>query len=71
MDFDNATPAVQKALTKATTEGIEDLEQIEDLVRQGSVHLGPPQAPPKPVDHSRDCRRLILIYGDHENSVAT
>ena len=34
MDFDNATPAVQKALTKATTEGIEDLEQIEDLVRQ-------------------------------------
>ena len=36
MDFDNATPAIQKALTKATTEGIEDLEQIEDLVRQAA-----------------------------------
>jgi len=36
MDFDNATPAIQKALTKATKEGIEDLEQIEDLVRQAA-----------------------------------
>ncbi|HET7660869.1 MAG TPA: ribonuclease J [Oryzihumus sp.] len=34
MDFDDVTPAVQKALTKATREGIEDLEQVEELVRQ-------------------------------------
>ncbi len=34
MDFSVATPAVQKALTKATRDGIEDLAQIEDLVRR-------------------------------------
>ena len=33
MDFSAATPAIQKALTKAPRDGIEDLEQIEDLVR--------------------------------------
>lgn len=34
MDFADVTPAIQKALTKATQEGIEDLEQVEELVRQ-------------------------------------
>ena len=34
MDFSAATPAIQKALTKATRDGIEDLAQIEDLVRR-------------------------------------
>jgi ribonuclease J len=34
MAFDNATPGIQQALTKATKEGIDDLEQVEDLVRQ-------------------------------------
>ena len=29
-----ATPAIQKALTTATKENIEDIEQIEELVRQ-------------------------------------
>jgi len=33
MDFDAATPAIQKALTKAAREGIEDIEQVEELVR--------------------------------------
>lgn len=33
MDFADATPAIQKALTKAAREGIEDIEQIEELVR--------------------------------------
>jgi ribonuclease J len=33
MGFDDATPAIQKALTKASREGIDDLEQIEELVR--------------------------------------
>ncbi len=61
MDFDNATPAIQKALIKASREGIEDLEQIEDLVPAGGVHLGPPQAPPQPADHPRHRRRLTLL----------
>ncbi len=34
MDFSSATPAIQKVLTKATRDGIEDLAQIEDLVRR-------------------------------------
>ncbi|WP_200959011.1 ribonuclease J [Terrabacter sp. Root85] len=33
-DFAKATPAIQKALTTATKENIEDIEQIEELVRQ-------------------------------------
>ncbi|GAA2471261.1 ribonuclease J [Terrabacter carboxydivorans] len=33
-DFAKATPAIQKALTTATKEGIDDIEQVEDLVRQ-------------------------------------
>ena len=33
-DFAKATPAIQKALTTATKEGIEDIEQVEELVRQ-------------------------------------
>jgi ribonuclease J len=33
MDFETATPAIQKALTRAAREGIEDIEQIEELVR--------------------------------------
>jgi ribonuclease J len=33
MDFERATPMIQKALTKATRDGIEDIEQIEELVR--------------------------------------
>jgi ribonuclease J len=36
VDFSAATPAIQKALTKATNDGIEDLEQIEDLVRRAA-----------------------------------
>ncbi len=36
VDFSGATPAVQKALTKASSDGIEDLEQIEDLVRRAT-----------------------------------
>ncbi|HYN28614.1 MAG TPA: ribonuclease J [Dermatophilaceae bacterium] len=36
IDFSAATPAIQKALTKATQDGIEDLEQIEDLVRRAA-----------------------------------
>ena len=34
MNFAAATPAIQKALTKATKDGIDDLDQIEDLVRR-------------------------------------
>ncbi|WP_200961775.1 ribonuclease J [Terrabacter sp. Soil811] len=33
-DFAKATPAIQKALTTANKENIEDIEQIEELVRQ-------------------------------------
>jgi ribonuclease J len=33
-DFAKATPAIQKALTTATKEGIEDIEQVEELVRR-------------------------------------
>jgi len=33
MDFSGATPMIQKALTKASADGIENLEQIEELVR--------------------------------------
>ncbi|HEX5523197.1 MAG TPA: RNase J family beta-CASP ribonuclease, partial [Pedococcus sp.] len=36
MDFEDATPAIQRALTKASKEGIVDLEQIEELVRQAA-----------------------------------
>ncbi|MCA1780780.1 MAG: ribonuclease J [Dermatophilaceae bacterium] len=36
IDFSAATPAIQKALTKATSDSIEDLEQIEDLVRRAA-----------------------------------
>ncbi|MEO6792123.1 MAG: ribonuclease J [Ornithinibacter sp.] len=36
MDFSAATPAIQKALTKATQDGIEDLAQIEELVRRAA-----------------------------------
>jgi ribonuclease J len=36
MDFSAATPAIQAALTKATKDGIEDLDQIEDLVRRAA-----------------------------------
>ncbi|MFC7490516.1 MULTISPECIES: ribonuclease J [unclassified Knoellia] len=36
LDFSGATPLIQKALTKATTDGIEDLAQIEDLVRRAA-----------------------------------
>jgi len=34
MDFSAATPAIQQALTKATRDNIDDLAQIEDLVRR-------------------------------------
>ena len=34
LDFSGATPAIQNALTKAANDNIEDLEQIEDLVRR-------------------------------------
>ncbi|WP_404392736.1 ribonuclease J [Humibacillus xanthopallidus] len=33
-DFAKATPAIQKALTTATKENIEDIEQVEELVRR-------------------------------------
>jgi ribonuclease J len=36
MDFSAATPAIQDALTKAARDGIEDLEQIEELVRRAA-----------------------------------
>ncbi|MFZ1285556.1 MAG: ribonuclease J [Candidatus Phosphoribacter sp.] len=36
MDFSDATPAIQGALTKAFRDGIEDLDQIEDLVRRAA-----------------------------------
>ncbi len=36
LDFSAATPLIQKALTKAASDGIEDLEQIEDLVRRAA-----------------------------------
>ncbi len=36
MDFSAATPSIQAALTKATRDGIEDLEQIEELVRRAA-----------------------------------
>ncbi len=36
VDFSDATPAIQKALTKATLDGIEDLDQVEDLVRRAA-----------------------------------
>jgi ribonuclease J len=32
--FEGAVPAMQKALTKAAREGIDDIEQLEDLVRR-------------------------------------
>ncbi|MER7072921.1 ribonuclease J [Terrabacter sp. NPDC000476] len=37
MDFSAATPAIQKALTKASQDGIEDLEQVEELVRRAAA----------------------------------
>ena len=36
MDFSAATPAIQEALTKAAKDGIEDLDQIEELVRRAA-----------------------------------
>ncbi len=36
VDFSAATPAIQAALTKATRDGIEDLDQIEELVRRAA-----------------------------------
>jgi ribonuclease J len=33
-DFAKATPAIQKALTTASKEGVEDIEQVEEVVRQ-------------------------------------
>ena len=36
MDFSGATPAIQRALTKAASDGIEDLEHVEDLVRRAA-----------------------------------
>ncbi len=36
MDFSAATPAIQAALTKAARDGIEDLDQIEELVRRAA-----------------------------------
>ncbi len=36
VDFADATAVIQKALTKATADGIDDLDQIEDLVRRAA-----------------------------------
>ena len=36
MDFAAATPAIQTALTKAAKDGIEDIDQIEELVRRAA-----------------------------------
>ncbi len=36
MDFSAATPAIQAALTKSARDGIEDLDQIEELVRRAA-----------------------------------
>ncbi len=63
MDFEDATPAIQRALTKASKEGIVDLEQIEELVRQAASTWGTPPAPPEPADHPGDCRRLSRTSG--------
>jgi ribonuclease J len=35
-DFSSATPAIQKALTKASKDRIEDLEQLVELVRRAA-----------------------------------
>ncbi len=32
--FESATPVIQKALTTASNENIEDIEQLEELVRR-------------------------------------
>jgi len=37
VDFSGATTVIQKVLTKAVRDGIEDLEQIEDLVRRAAL----------------------------------
>ena len=36
LDFSAATPLIQKALTKASSDGIEDLAQVEELVRRAA-----------------------------------
>ncbi len=36
IDFADATPAIQKVLTKAVQDGVEDLTQIEELVRKAT-----------------------------------
>jgi ribonuclease J len=36
IDFTDATAAIQRALTKASNDGIEDLDQIEELVRKAA-----------------------------------
>ena len=36
VDFADATDVIQKALTKATADGIDDLDQVEDLVRRAA-----------------------------------
>ena len=56
VDFSGATEVIQKALTKATRDGIEDLEQIEELVRRAAsawahrVHRRSPLIIPVIVD---------------------
>ena len=36
VDFTDATGVIQKALTKATADGVDDLDQVEDLVRRAA-----------------------------------
>ena len=36
LDFTDATAAIQQALTKASNDGVEDLDQIEELVRKAT-----------------------------------
>ena len=36
VDFADATDVIQKALTKATADGVDDLDQVEDLVRRAA-----------------------------------
>ena len=58
MDFSAATPAIQAALTKAARDGIEDLDQIEELVRRAASSWAHRVAPAQPADHPGHRRRL-------------
>ena len=66
MDFSAATPAIQAALTKAARDGIEDLEQIEELVRRAASDWAHREHRRSPLDHPRHRRRLTAHEPRHE-----